>query len=125
MKTDEVKARRGGTVGLFQFPRVGRSDPDLIEFGDGTGNAGGVEMLPNSIEDYDFPQPQEMKRHNLVAFPRVGRSGAMRYWPKSVLKNMIKRGGGSGANGGMWFGPRLGRVQKRNSDKDNSIQGDQ
>nr|ABS17680.1 CAP2b/CAPA prepropeptide [Rhodnius prolixus] len=35
-----------------------------------------------------------------ISFPRVGRSGP-------------KRNGGGGNGGGLWFGPRLGRNQKR------------
>lgn len=49
----------------------------------------------------------------------------MKYWPKAIYKEMVKRAGnGVGANSGMWFGPRLGKVQKRNSFKDNQMQGE-
>lgn len=43
----------------------------------------------------------EYKREGgFISFPRVGRSG-----PKRI--------GGGGNGGGLWFGPRLGRNQKR------------
>ncbi|XP_014239626.1 uncharacterized protein LOC106661039 [Cimex lectularius] len=43
---------------------------------------------------------EEYKREGgLIPFPRIGRSGP-------------KRNGGNG-NGGLWFGPRLGKIQKR------------
>lgn len=50
----------------------------------------------------------------MFAFPRVGRAGSNRYISKASDTNQdtIKRGG-VGAGSGMWFGPRLGRVQKR------------
>lgn len=68
---------------------------------------------------------REVKRQGLIPFPRVGRSGAMKYWPKAIYKEMVKRAGnGVGANSGMWFGPRLGKVQKRNSFKDNQMQSE-
>ncbi|XP_058443055.1 cardio acceleratory peptide 2b isoform X2 [Malaya genurostris] len=96
----DVRHKRGPTVGLFAFPRVGRSDPDLAEWGN--------SALPAELaDDYDYPI-REFKRQGMVAYPRVGRSGPtmVRYWPKSMQQ---KRAGNSGANGGMWFGPRLGK----------------
>lgn len=56
----------------------------------------------------------ESKRQGLMAFPRVGRSGGQsgNYLSKAVLQS-IKRG--VPGNNAMWFGPRLGRVQKRSS----------
>jgi hypothetical protein len=52
----------------------------------------------------------------MVSYPRVGRSGgghvADSYWVQSPYQE-IKRASAPMANGGMWFGPRLGRVQKR------------
>lgn len=59
-----------------------------------------------------------IKRQGLVPFPRVGRAGNghnNRYWTKSI-QDMGKRAtGGSGASS-MWFGPRLGKIQKRSAD---------
>lgn len=42
---DDVKVKRGGTMGLFPFPRVGRSDPELSN--------SNWEPLLNSLEDYN------------------------------------------------------------------------
>lgn len=39
--------KRGGTVGLFPFPRVGRSDPELSNWEPATA------ALLNSLEDYN------------------------------------------------------------------------
>lgn len=46
-----------------------------------------------------------MKRQGLIPFPRVGRSGD---------GNAEKKGDIAENGGAMWFGPRLGRLQKRN-----------
>lgn len=63
--------------------------------------------------------PLEIKRaqNSLFAFPRVGRASANRYLSKAndASQETIKRGGVGGGSG-MWFGPRLGRVQKRSAD---------
>ncbi|XP_055536157.1 cardio acceleratory peptide 2b isoform X2 [Wyeomyia smithii] len=100
--SSDGRHKRGPTVGLFAFPRVGRSDPELVEWGDAA--------LPVELaDDYrDYPI-REYKRQGLVPFPRVGRSGpslAARYWPVSMQQ---KRAGNSGSSSGMWFGPRLGK----------------
>ncbi|XP_058821922.1 cardio acceleratory peptide 2b [Topomyia yanbarensis] len=99
--TGDVRHKRGPTVGLFAFPRVGRPDPDLLEWG----NSALPAELADDYEDYPI---RELKRQGMVAYPRVGRSGSnvARYWPKSMQQ---KRAGNSGANSGMWFGPRLGK----------------
>lgn len=44
-----------------------------------------------------------MKRQNLFAFPRIGRSDTR-----------VPAEPETGAVSGLWFGPRLGRLQKRN-----------
>ncbi|XP_050072880.1 cardio acceleratory peptide 2b [Anopheles maculipalpis] len=108
--------KRGPTVGLFAFPRVGRSDPEM------TLDWESSAMLPlETGEDYEDYPMKEMKRQGLVPFPRVGRSGkselamaAARYWQaahnlQQQQQSIVKRAGGSGANSGMWFGPRLGK----------------
>ncbi|RZC32317.1 hypothetical protein BDFB_002005 [Asbolus verrucosus] len=46
----------------------------------------------------------------MVSFPRIGRGDSTNY----DESNYGAKRPGSGS--GMWFGPRLGRVQKRNSD---------
>lgn len=43
---EELRPKRDGMVGLFPFPRVGRSDPDLIQEWDGS------DFSLNSNEDY-------------------------------------------------------------------------
>lgn len=48
-----------------------------------------------------------MKRDGLITYPRVGRSG---FKDSSGGKRDVKGNGGS-----MWFGPRLGRLQKRDA----------
>uniref|UniRef100_A0A182TZA1 Pyrokinin n=1 Tax=Anopheles melas TaxID=34690 RepID=A0A182TZA1_9DIPT len=114
-------SKRGPTVGLFAFPRVGRSDPELNV--DWESSA----MLPlEAADDYEDYPMKEMKRQGLVPFPRVGRSGkselamaAARYWQaarnlqqqqqQQQQQSVVKRAGGTGANSAMWFGPRLGK----------------
>lgn len=44
---EDVKMKRGGNVGLFPFPRVGRSDPELSNWEPATA------ALINSLEDYN------------------------------------------------------------------------
>lgn len=66
--------------------------------------------------------PMEVKRqqNQMFAFPRVGRAGSSRYFSKTSAdgsQETIKRGGVGGGSG-MWFGPRLGRVQKRSTNTD-------
>lgn len=66
--------------------------------------------------------PLDIKRaqNSLFAFPRVGRAGANRYLSRAVdpsSQETIKRGGVGGGSG-MWFGPRLGKVQKRSINVD-------
>uniref|UniRef100_A0A182QW50 Pyrokinin n=1 Tax=Anopheles farauti TaxID=69004 RepID=A0A182QW50_9DIPT len=116
--------KRGPTVGLFAFPRVGRSDPELAI---GDWDPAALLPLEGAVDDYEDYPIKEMKRQGLVPFPRVGRSGkselaaaAARYWQAArsfqqqqqqqhQQQSIVKRAGGSGANSGMWFGPRLGK----------------
>lgn len=52
-----------------------------------------------------MPRREMIKRQGLVPFPRVGRS---------FFSNGGKRSNGElGVAGGLWFGPRMGRIQKR------------
>jgi len=110
-ETDYLKPKRayGGVSALTPFPRIGRSDPELYSL-ENSYNMG------DEYEDY----PHEVKRLGLIPFPRVGRSD--RYLTKEAIKNLLKRGAQGG--NGMWFGPRLGRTQKRNSEIRDSMQGD-
>ncbi|XP_055906496.1 cardio acceleratory peptide 2b [Eupeodes corollae] len=112
-EVEQSKTRRGGggTAGLFAFPRVGRSDPSLSE------QTGGYDNLfPASYEEYDeYPKISEMKRAKMVAFPRVGRSDSqLRNWARmAALQQSLDKRTAPSANSGLWFGPRLGRIQKR------------
>ncbi|XP_052861287.1 cardio acceleratory peptide 2b [Anopheles cruzii] len=130
-----VRSKRGPTVGLFAFPRVGRSDPDVGFDWDASG------PVDVSGDDYDDYPLKEIKRQGLVPFPRVGRAGKQDppsgYWQvaRSLQQQhhhhqqllqpppqpMLKRAGGSGANSGMWFGPRLGK----RADPTQQLKGDQ
>lgn len=56
-----------------------------------------------------------------MPFPRVGRSDlrpqTIPGWilsPENTIE--FQKRNGNGANGGLWFGPRLGRLQKRSFD---------
>lgn len=104
---EQVKPRRGGTVGLFAFPRVGRSDASLYNYAPN----------PNSYEEYDDIPKMEWKRQGLVAFPRVGRSdNQLHKWSKLAMQQQdLEKRTGASASSGLWFGPRLGRIQKRNA----------
>ncbi|CAG2061599.1 unnamed protein product, partial [Timema podura] len=92
-----LKSKRS-PAGLIPFPRVGRSGPGLSW----------------SLES---PELQEVKRQGLIPFPRVGRGGGYILFSPSVRggTGMDKRDSG-GDKGGMWFGPRLGRRDKRSVD---------
>lgn len=122
---EQSKTRRGGggTAGLFAFPRVGRSDTSLSR------QTGGYDNLfPTSYEEYDeYPKVSEMKRANLIAFPRVGRSDAqLRNWARmAALQQSLDKRTAPSANSGLWFGPRLGRIQKRSTKDDDEHKSEQ
>lgn len=71
----------------------------------------------------------ESKRQGLIPFPRVGRSemqphAGMMFPPWMMVPdaadNMVEYQKRNNVNGGMWFGPRLGRLQKRSFDEGDS-----
>lgn len=67
----------------------------------------------------DMSSSHEMKRQGLIPFPRVGRSHDVPSSPygNDVVKiGKVKRTGDAVSNGGMWFGPRLGRLHRRTDD---------
>lgn len=116
-----TRHKRGPTVGLFAFPRVGRSDPaDLFEWGDLLDQQQQQQQQlqqqqqqlgADDYEDYPFRSEMAKRQGKLVAFPRVGRAGPInRYWAASS-NNLQKRASSNAgaANSGMWFGPRLGK----------------
>lgn len=76
-----------------------------------------------SVEEYPHIQ---VKRQGLMPFPRVGRSGSGHLISRAALQEMIKRRGPESGANGMWFGPRLGRVQKRtpNARRDSQNEGE-
>lgn len=53
----------------------------------------------------------EAKSQVAGQYPRVGRDGNRNYLNKAAVLQGIRRGIRAGNS--MWFGPRLGRVQKR------------
>ncbi|XP_044255847.1 CAPA peptides-like [Tribolium madens] len=69
-----------------------------------------------SSPDLDFPKGPfaDVKRRigKMVSFPRIGRSESN--WVPDDNSYGAQRPGAN--SGGMWFGPRLGRVQKRSDD---------
>lgn len=69
-------------------------------------NAGAAEYNGN-----EFVRPY-------FGFPRISRAGS-RFYSKlgEGSQETIKRGG-PGGGAGMWFGPRLGRMQKRSPTKE-------
>ncbi|XP_050317485.1 cardio acceleratory peptide 2b isoform X3 [Bactrocera neohumeralis] len=112
----EQKNRRtaGGPSGLIAFPRVGRSDPNLVNNlheADISALGEGI-MYPASLEDYEVEYPKsEMKRASLIPFPRVGRTDAeLRKWAHIMaLQQALNKATGPSATSGLWFGPRLGK----------------
>nr|UES72869.1 CAPA [Carausius morosus] len=88
-----VQRKQRHVSGLIPFPRIGRSGGDVTW-------------------TLDSPELQEAKRQGLIAFPRVGRAGRYGYL---VVRGEGRRDTG-GDNGGMWFGPRLGRRDRRSTD---------
>ncbi|CAO1395331.1 unnamed protein product [Diamesa serratosioi] len=111
---DGTKQKRSdrGSVGLFPFPRVGRSDPEAVPESD-------PSYSYMSIDDYDLGR-NEYKRQGLVPFPRVGRSqtnvrGYLR-GPKQSPDSNIRTLNSNAAASAMWYGPRLGK---------RSLEGDQ
>ncbi|XP_075234631.1 cardio acceleratory peptide capability [Lycorma delicatula] len=74
-------------MGLNTFPRVGRSEYNQ-------------QSDSNTLQGF-------MKRQGLVPFPRIGRSGGK--------QNIGNNAAADNTQNGLWFGPRLGRLQKRDS----------
>ncbi|XP_036213818.2 cardio acceleratory peptide 2b isoform X1 [Bactrocera oleae] len=112
----EQKNRRtaGGPSGLIAFPRVGRSDPNLVNnlHEADISALGDSIMYPASLEDYEVEFPKsEMKRASLIPFPRVGRTDAeLRKWAHIMaLQQALNKATGPSATSGLWFGPRLGK----------------
>ncbi|ALC48013.1 capa [Drosophila busckii] len=107
------KNRRGANMGLYAFPRVGRSDPSLANSLHDANDAASAYESFYSLSDAspeDFEEFQ--KRASLVPFPRVGRGGdaELRKWAHLLaLQQALDKRTGPSASSGMWFGPRLGK----------------
>ncbi|XP_037943845.1 cardio acceleratory peptide 2b-like [Teleopsis dalmanni] len=121
LEFEQSKNRRGGgaTSGLYAFPRVGRSDPSL------TNNLHDMDdnLYEPSLEDYEDLPKSEIKRANLITFPRVGRTDAeMRKWARllALQQALEKR---AGPTSGLWFGPRLGKRSVNNNVKQHANKG--
>ncbi|XP_031340577.1 uncharacterized protein LOC116168745 isoform X2 [Photinus pyralis] len=67
-----------------------------------------------TLSEYESNEPVKHAKsgRTIVTFPGVGRSGTLEYVQGADPNGMDKRSDLSGGNG-LWFGPRLGRVQKR------------
>ncbi|XP_046748121.1 uncharacterized protein LOC124412360 isoform X1 [Diprion similis] len=113
-------------LNLLDYPRTGRS-PKMTEF-TRTDRASGLIAYPrvgrSDSSDYDAildlnydDMTHEVKRQGLIPFPRVGRSRDDAR-PSSYVNGALKlakakRTGDAVSSGGMWFGPRLGRLHRR------------
>lgn len=86
-------------AGIIPFIRTGRSQLQL-PFGD--------------LENVDNTLKRAKPGRTIMAFPRVGRSGTIEWNPDENWSNTQKRNNGNNnMNNGLWFGPRLGRLHKR------------
>ncbi|KAF5274882.1 hypothetical protein FQA39_LY07064 [Lamprigera yunnana] len=83
-------------AGIIPFLRTGRSH----------------SHSPFTDYEIDNPMKRAKSGRTIMAFPRVGRSEAME-WMKNAEFNDIEKKNDIGNNNGLWFGPRLGRMQKR------------
>ncbi|KAF2893188.1 hypothetical protein ILUMI_12984 [Ignelater luminosus] len=84
-------------AGLVPFLRTGRSRLQLPSSESELG------------ENYKRAKPS---RTSIMAFPRVGRSETME-WGHDDGWNVQKKSNTGSPNNGLWFGPRLGRIHKR------------
>ncbi|XP_046431861.1 cardio acceleratory peptide 2b-like isoform X4 [Neodiprion fabricii] len=121
---EEIKLKKQ-CRSLFDYPRVGRS-PKMTEL-TRTGRAFGMINVPrvgrSDSSDYDAAfdlnyddMSHEVKRQGLIPFPRVGRSRdapSLSYANDALKVAKAKRTGDAVSSGGMWFGPRLGRLHRR------------
>ncbi|KAF5305911.1 hypothetical protein FQR65_LT07522 [Abscondita terminalis] len=67
--------------------------------------------------DYDSLADEPIKRaksgRTIMAFPRIGRSETMEWTQDGELSGIHRKNEAGGSNNGLWFGPRMGRIQKR------------
>ncbi|KAH8312853.1 hypothetical protein KR044_013212, partial [Drosophila immigrans] len=108
---DNTKIRRGANLGLYTFPRVGRSDPSLASNLHDAGEALAYESIYGlndaSAEEFDDYQ----KRGGFVTFPHMGRNEAeiRKFAHLLALQQALDKRTGPSASSGLWFGPRLGK----------------
>ncbi|KAH8359578.1 hypothetical protein KR093_007609, partial [Drosophila rubida] len=108
---DNTKIRRGANLGLYTFPRVGRSDPSLSSNLRDAGEALAYESIYGlndaSPEDFDDYQ----KRGGYVTFAHMGRNEAeiRKLAHLLALQQALDKRTGPSASSGLWFGPRLGK----------------
>ncbi|XP_015038545.1 cardio acceleratory peptide 2b isoform X1 [Drosophila pseudoobscura] len=105
------KNRRGANMGLYAFPRVGRSDPSLANSLRDASDAAVFDGLYGDASQEDYNEADYQKRAGLVAFPRVGRSDAelRKFAHLLALQQVLDKRTGPSASSGLWFGPRLGK----------------
>ncbi|XP_060649307.1 cardio acceleratory peptide 2b isoform X1 [Drosophila nasuta] len=109
---DNNKIRRGANMGLYTFPRVGRSDPSLASNLHDAGEALAFESIYGlneaSSEDFDADY---QKRGGFVSFPHMGRNEAeiRKLAHLLALQQALDKRTGPSASSGLWFGPRLGK----------------
>ncbi|KAK5644032.1 hypothetical protein RI129_007877 [Pyrocoelia pectoralis] len=84
-------------AGIIPFLRTGRSHP---------------HFTISEYEKIDEPIKRAKSGRTIMAFPRVGRAGTMELATDDELTGVDKKSDLSSSNG-LWFGPRLGRIQKR------------
>ncbi|KAH8406498.1 hypothetical protein KR215_003089, partial [Drosophila sulfurigaster] len=109
---DNNKIRRGANMGLYTFPRVGRSDPSLASNLHDAGEALAFESIYGlneaSSENFDADY---QKRGGFVSFPHMGRNEAeiRKLAHLLALQQALDKRTGPSASSGLWFGPRLGK----------------
>ncbi|XP_031631688.1 cardio acceleratory peptide 2b-like [Contarinia nasturtii] len=110
-KAEEIDAKRGPAIHTLTPTPRRRSDPEFLKW-DSEVNA----MLDDDYEGTEYAGNEYVRPY--FGFPRISRSGG-RFYSKlgEGSQETIKRGGPGGA-AGMWFGPRLGRMQKRSPTKE-------
>ncbi|KAK4887728.1 hypothetical protein RN001_003999 [Aquatica leii] len=87
-------------AGIIPFLRTGRSHSHLPYM---------------EYESLDEPIKRAKSGRTIMAFPRVGRSETIE-WTQDGQLSGVQRKNDVGGNNGLWFGPRLGRLQKRHYD---------
>ncbi|KAL7729513.1 hypothetical protein ACLKA6_007815 [Drosophila palustris] len=105
------KNRRGANLGLYAFPRVGRSDPSLANNLRDASDSFAYESIYGigdvSTEDFEDYQ----KRNSFVPFPHVTHNDAeiRKFAHFLALQQALDKRTGPSASSGLWFGPRLGK----------------